>query len=36
LDEVDLDAVREALLGMESGPLLQFEAGGERVGIWIE
>ncbi len=36
LDEVDLEAVREALLAMEPGPVLQIEEGGERVEIWID
>ncbi len=35
LDEVDLDAVREAILTMERGPVLKLEEGGERVEIWI-
>jgi hypothetical protein len=35
LDEVDLDAVREAILAMERGPVLKLEEGGERVEVWI-
>jgi len=36
LDELDLDAVREALQAMEPGPVLQFEEEGERVEIRID
>ena len=36
LEEVDLEAVREALLAMEPGPVLQVEEDGERVEIWID
>ena len=36
LDDVDLHAVREAILAMERGPVLKFEEGGERVEIWID
>ncbi len=35
LDDVDLHAVREAILAMERGPVLTLEEGGERVEIWI-
>ncbi len=35
LDDVDLEAVREAILAMEPGPVIQIEEGGERVEIWI-
>ena len=36
LDEVDLEAMREAILAMEPGPVVQIEEGGERVEIWID
>jgi hypothetical protein len=36
LNDVDLKALREAILAMEPGPVMRIEEGGERVEIWID
>jgi hypothetical protein len=36
LDDADLEALREAILAMQPGPVVQVDEGGERVEIWIE